>query len=58
MKKLKGKRVTRVMLEDQFELLDGIAHKRGWTKNQILYDAIQSYTWAYIQKRGTELRAA
>jgi hypothetical protein len=55
-KKSKGKRVTKAMIEAQSELIEEIAKRRGLTPKRILYEAVQSYTWAYIQERGKVLK--
>ena len=56
MTKTKGKRVTMAMLDAQFEILEEIARRRGIGRLRMLFEVVQSYTWAWMQERGKELR--
>lgn len=56
MKKSKPKRITKAMIDAQSEILDEIAKRRGTTRKHVLYEAVKTYTWAYLQERGLELR--
>lgn len=56
MKKSKGKRVTKGMIEVQSELLEEIAKRRGLSPKRVLYETVQAYTWAYMQERAEILK--
>jgi hypothetical protein len=44
------------MIEVQSELLEEIAKRRGLSPKRVLYEAVQAYTWAYMQERAEILK--
>ncbi len=56
MKTHKRKRITSKIMGAQADLLWEIARIRGITKQQALFEAIQGYTWEFIQERAKELK--